>query len=488
MKRKEVDERALEQFVFGASSGDSGTGQRRRRGEGRDDTKIVDFSLDRKGTRGSPASSYRAVGAAWQDGDDDNVEVDLLGTSRLKKLVRVPQSKKHRETLVGGEELTSLLQDRFQTKQLEWARADGEVEDELADEPSMAILKLEGSMVESNGKEDKKQAFGKVRGDVSFPANKINISRLVDANVADPSNDRITSVMFHSAGSLLLTAGHDRHLRFFRVDGKTNDCMRTCKFNDTVISNASFLGASSEVVLSGRKPFFYGYDTETGRISRFPGLMGKGLKSHEHMIVSPHGSKVAFIGASGYVHLACGKEKTWIMDIKMNSGARAGAFLTEESMVTSGVDASVYLWDLRMQGRCISRVRHEDGTCTSALAAVPGSNTTPQYLAVGAESGAVSIFSGAVGSSSLAFKSLLNLTTQVTNIVFHPTAKILAMSSSLKTDSLRLVHMPTGTVFGNWPTSSTPLRKVQAVAFSPSGTLMAACNDRGRVLLWRLNH
>ena len=41
-----------------------------------------------------------------------------------------------------------------------------------------------------------------------------------------------------------------------------------------------------------------------------------------------------------------------------------------------------------MHGRCLSRFKHEDGTCSSALAVSRGSN----YLAVGAESGAVSLF------------------------------------------------------------------------------------------------
>ena len=494
-----AEELALQELVFGRGGGVGGSG---KRGDARKSAAVgdeggdeVEFRLDRKGSRAPVVAA-----AAWQDDDDGEVTVDLMATDRLKKLNK--DAKKQKKKHVSGSELTSLLQERFQTRQLDWAQVDngvgggaggggeeGEGEEEVVvDDPYMAILRQEGSMVEG-GKGGRSGVGSGSSGGGPLPPTKLNILRLVDANMAEPSKDRITSVAFHSSNSLLMAGGEDRHLRFFRVDGKTNDKVLTAKFADMAITGAAFLGDSAEVVVGGRKPFFYGYDTESGRVSKFPGLMGKGLKSHEHLSVSPSGSRMAFLGASGYVHIVCGKQKTWVMDIKMNSGARSAAFIGNDSMVTSGVDADVYLWDLRMQGRCVARFKHEDGTCTSALAAVSASSTAPQYVAVGAESGAVSLFPGTpVAAAAAAVKSFLHLTTQVTSLAFHPSAEILAMASDQKTDSLRLLHVPSGTVFGNWPTVNTPLRKVQAIGFSPNGAHMAVGNDRGKVLLYRLAH
>ena len=42
-------------------------------------------------------------------------------------------------------------------------------------------------------------------------------------------------------------------------------------FNDMAISNARFLGRSSEVVVSGRKPYFYSYDSVSGGVSKVIG-------------------------------------------------------------------------------------------------------------------------------------------------------------------------------------------------------------------------
>ncbi len=67
-------------------------------------------------------------------------------------------------------------------------------------------------------------------------------------------------------------------------------------------------------------------------------------------------------------------------------------------------------------------------------------------------------------------------------------AQMLAMASRMKRDALRLVHVPSLTVFANWPTSRTPLGHVHSAAFSPGGGFLAIGNAKGRVLLYRLHH
>ena len=85
------------------------------------------------------------------------------------------------------------------------------------------------------------------------------------------------------------------------------------------------------------------------------GLVTKGIKSLESFTVSADGSKIAFAGNGGYIHICSGKQRTWSMDVKMNTSVRALEFVNETSLVTSGLDADVYLWDLRYNGRCVRR-------------------------------------------------------------------------------------------------------------------------------------
>lgn len=82
----------------------------------------------------------------------------------------------------------------------------------------------------------------------------------------------------------------------------------------------------------------------------------------------------------------------------------------------------------------------------------------------------------------------LNLTTTIDSLTFSPDGQILALASRMKRDALRLMHVQTGTVFSNWPTTRSPLGYVHSLAFSPAGGSLAIGTAKGRVLVYRLHH
>jgi hypothetical protein len=55
------------------------------------------------------------------------------------------------------------------------------------------------------------------------------------------------------------------------------------------------------------------------------------------------------------VHLVSGKTRSWMCDIKMNSNVRSMNFLDDNSLVTGGSSSDVYLWDLRLSGKCLAK-------------------------------------------------------------------------------------------------------------------------------------
>lgn len=54
------------------------------------------------------------------------------------------------------------------------------------------------------------------------------------------------------------------------------------------------------------------------------------------------------------------------------------------------------------------------------------------------------------------------------------------------TDKL-IVHLPSCTVYRNWPTSNTPFGRISAVAISPGSDLLAVANEQGRIRLWEIH-
>ena len=143
--------------------------------------------------------------------------------------------------------------------------------------------------------------------------------------------------------------------------------------------------------------------------------------------------------------------------------------------------------------RCVERFHNEDGTITSSLALSPNN-----FLAVGAESGVVNLYDdgsrnrGGIGLSAISerspLKSVMNLATSADSLRFNHDGNILALSTRRETNGLRLLHVPTATVFSNWPTSKTPLKYVWSTDFSPGSRYLAVGNDHGKCLLYRLKH
>ena len=258
------------------------------------------------------------------------------------------------------------------------------------------------------------------------------------------------------------------------------------------IYSASFLGSTGNVVVSGRRSFFYIYDAVAGRVDLVPRILGRSEKSLEKFCTSPDGSLIAFYGNDGYIILVDVRTKQWLADLKMNGSVRAVTFSPSgDYLYGSGSDGQVYQWDVASR-KCVDRFDNRDGTITSAM------HCSAEHLAVGAESGVVNLYHSRKQTSSDSsnnslgsrqqLKSIMNLHTSSDLVRFNTDGQILAMSSQRERQALKLVHVPTRTVFSNWPTTKTPLNYVWSLDFSPQSKFLAVGNDKGKCLLYRLSH
>ncbi|GIL54520.1 hypothetical protein Vafri_10043 [Volvox africanus] len=356
-----------------------------------------------------------------------------------------------------------------------------------------------------------------------LPAGQIETSRLKDANQHQPNNAVVQSVRFHVNGQVLFTAGLDKKLRLFQVDGLRNPLVQAVHFDDMPIVHAEFAAVSGgsgdaaaaavdRVVVAGRRSHFYVYDMGAARVERVMGPAGCPQKSLATFTVSPPGAAsripsseplVAFAGESGFIPLVSLRSRQWVANLKMSGNVRALAFSHDGlELFSTGDDGVIHVWDLRTR-RC--RLAFDDtgniGDASSIALSADG-----RFIATGAKSGVVNVYrraaveaaaraatvgggGGPLGRVSVPpERELMNLTTNVDTLVFSPDSQMLVMASSMKRNSLRLLHLPSLTVFANWPTSDTPLHYVQCADFSPNCGLLTIGNARGRALLYRLHH
>ncbi|XP_022931221.1 U3 small nucleolar RNA-associated protein 18 homolog isoform X3 [Cucurbita moschata] len=425
----------------------------------------------------------------WIDEEEEKATVNITNVSRLRKL-----RKEEDEKSISGSEYVSRL--RAQHAKLnpstEWAQLDvqtrgGSDDDDLSSDDENAVVMADGyddvdsiddilrtsdNLVEKSG--------GKLLPGL------LEYSRLVDANAEEPSNGPIHSVQFHRNAQLLLATGLDRRLRFFQIDGKRNTKIQSIFLEDCPIRKASFLPDGSQVIISGRRRFFYSFDLVKAKVDKIGPLVGREEKSLEVFEVSPDSSTVAFIGNEGYILLVSTKTKELIGTLKMNGTVRSLAFTDNgRQLLSSGGDGQVYHWDLRTR-TCIHKGVDEGCINGTAL----GTSPNGALFAAGSDSGIVNIYNREefLGGKKKPLKAIENLTTKVEFLKFNHDAQILAICSRMKKSSLKLIHVPSFTTFSNWPPPKKNLQYPSCLDFSPEGGYMAVGNAAGKVLLYKLHH
>ncbi|KAF8584954.1 WD40 repeat-like protein [Ramaria rubella] len=441
--------------------------------------------------------------AAWDDPDDQNVQVSLASDKRLRKLRDAPL-----EDVVGGREYearlrrqyekvhpapdwTSIARDRLhRRKRRRGSQSSGSEGMESATEEGItSLLSSSGGLLSS-----RQQRY--------LPQGHLFIERLRDANQTAKAEGEIRSVMFHPSPSVpvLLTASADRRLRLFNIDGHTNPHLQSVHIPSLPVTTAVFHPTGSSVLLTGRRPFYYTYDLQSGSCNRSPrGLWGTHATnpdsadlSMETCAFSRTGDILAVAGRRGYVHMVDWRRGGGqvVGTVKMNASVKGVWWTDDGRLMSLGGDNEVYLWDTG-ERRCLRRWKDDGGFgCVD----ITGSKNSA-YLAIGSNTGLVNLYgpestSTGTGTSGAPkpLKTIGNLTTSISTMHFNQDAQILALASKTKKDQLKMVHLPSLTVFSNWPTSTTPLGHVTSIDFSPGSEYAAIGNNRGRVLLYNLKH
>lgn len=444
-----------------------------------------DMDAREESTEGQENNQRKPV---WVDDEEEKTNINIAKVNKLRKL-----RKEEDESIISGSAYVSRL--RAQHIKLnpgtDWAQPNAHLRDYSSEDEDSD---KESGVVVASGYEDPEYADNILRTNEDLVVKRsmkllpglLEYSRLVDANMKDPSHGPINSVQFHKNAQLLLVGGLDRTLRFFQVDGKKNETIQSIFLEHCPIRKAAFLPDGSQAIISGRRKFAYSFDLVKASVDKIGPLAGRDEKSLEAFEVSPDSKTIAFIGNEGYILLVSSKTKELIGTLKMNGTVRSVAFTNDgQQLLSSGGDGQIYHWDLRTRS-CFHKGADEGCLNGTALCASPVGN----LFAAGSDSGIVNIYNRDefLGGKRKPLKVIENLTTKVDFMKFNPDAQILAISSRMKKSSLKLIHVPSFTVFSNWPPPNQTLHYPSCMDFSPHGGFMAMGNAAGKVLLYKLHH
>ncbi|KAJ5123485.1 hypothetical protein N7448_009582 [Penicillium atrosanguineum] len=483
----------------------------------------------------SDEDSEGDVPAVWHDSDDERIAVSLAGQAKLRKL-RVADS----EDVINGTEYVRRLRRQFQRLHPtpEWANpelaakrrkinsddsdadSDQEMESDEEEEEEQLSMQPLAKLLQNSTNLTRIEDNARSGGKRKLRQEVLDIQRLKDVGKAQPSS--VDSLTFHPHYPLLLSSGPASTLFLHHISPSApapNPLLTSLHIKRTPIHTSAFAPpGGNKIFASGRRRYFHIWDLDTGKVDKVNGTADRKdeQKSMERFKLSPCGRYVGLVGSSrkggGIINVLDSGTAQWVAQVRIDGRGGVADFAwwsDGEGMTVASKNGEISEWDGK-QRRVIARWLDAGAVGTTVLSLGGHSGRTQlggdRWVAIGSSSGVTNVYdrrdwATAYANASAAEKEgtqagvprnpdpvrvLDQLTTPISHLVFAPDGQMLAMASRWKRDALRLVHLPSCTVYRNWPTSNTPLGRISSVAISPNSEQLAVGNEQGRVRLWEI--
>ncbi|KAL8573466.1 hypothetical protein ACOMHN_032480 [Nucella lapillus] len=441
------------------------------------DTRIIKEKTETSERR--PLGSKRKAAKGYKDlekkvigGEEDLSQAFLAPKPQSKR-----QKRKQTAAALNAASLTPVWEDgddnaeKFQkvVGTPKWARLDGgKPEDDDSDAEELA---------QSTGTH--------LVASTALASGYVDMKRCPDGNSDNPSTARLTSVRFHKTAQILMTGSTDKSVRLYQVDGKKNASIQNVFLDNFPVMSAEFCPGLEEIVIGSRHKSFYVFDMLAGKVTFVPKI--KGLEEKMGRLrVTPDGKFIVVLGQNGNIHLLSAKSKEWVHTLHMNGGVTDITFSRDgATMYATGEDGRIYVYDLSIR-QCVHSFYDEGCIHGTSIAMCRG------YLACGSNTGVVNIYdrdSCMTSGNPRPLKVVNNLVTSCTSATINPSAEVLALASNLSEKAVKLVHIPSFTVFSNFPElMDTKIRIPWTMDFSPNGGYLTIGNHKGHALLYRVKH
>jgi WD40 repeat protein len=453
----------------------------------------------------------------WEDSDDDRLAISLAGATRLRKLRQTEA-----EDLVSGTEYSRRLRQQYlRLNPLPaWARdadgrpskrrrssaasdssADDDSDSEISAQPLEKFLRDVNSLAGAGSTKKRR-----LRPEV------IDIQRTRE--IPDKHKAPVACLSFHPEYPVLLSSSTASVLYLHHIAPAAhptpNPQLTSVQVKQVDVRRAEFLYPHGDkVFFAGRRKYFHHWDLKTGTVQKTTQILGHRLehKTMERFRLSPCGRYMAIVASTrkggGIINVLNTTSMQWIAAARLSSQNGIADFAwwsTGNGMTILGRDGQV--GEYSMESRSFVGIWHDEG-CVGGIVLALGGHQGPavlgddRWVAVGSNSGITNIYDRnelvVLKSEEVTIKErptptrvFEQLVTPITHIAFSPDGQLMAFGSQHKKDALRLVHLPTCTVYRNWPTEQTPLGRITAVAFGNQSDLLAVGNDTGKIRLWEI--
>ncbi|CAJ2501750.1 Uu.00g046030.m01.CDS01 [Anthostomella pinea] len=460
---------------------------------------------------------------AWEDSDDERLTVSLSNATQLRKL-RISEAE---DVVTGAEYTRRLRQQYLRLNPLpEWAQEpaerptkrrrrssaasnDSETSSDAAsdDDTEVSALPLDKFLRDAGALQGGKIAkVRKLRPEV------IDIQRSRD--IPDTHRDAVTSIAFHPEHPILLSSSISSVLHLHHIAPTAhptpNPLLTSAQVKQVPVRRAEFLNTGDKIFFAGRRRYIHCWDLSTGMVQKTNKIQGHQLEQRtwERFKLSPCGRYLGMISTSrkggGSVNIINVTTMQWIAAARLDSRGGIAEFCwwsNGNGLTILGRGGNV--GEYSMATRRFLAIWNDEGSNGGTVLALGGRGGPvllggDRWVATGSNSGVVNIYDRAslilpsaedelkVKERPEPTRTFMQLTTPVSVITFSPDGQLLAFASKYVKDALKLAHLPTCTVYRNWPTEQTPLGRISDVAFGRKSDMLAVGNDAGKIRLWEI--
>ncbi|OAL31691.1 hypothetical protein AYO20_08084 [Fonsecaea nubica] len=481
----------------------------------------------------------------WHDSDDDRITVSLASNTRLRKLRDTED-----DDVISGREYIQRLRRQYERLHPtpEWvtyarkrrklssrsdyqdAVSDSDVSMDENDslpsaQPLAELLRTAGSLTRTDTKRPGTKGTRKLRPEV------IDIQRCKDVAGSGPSS--VDTLQFHPYYPLLLAAGPSSTVTLYHISPQPpnpNPILTSLHLKGTPLHTAAFCRPRAQpapedasethdqtkIFLSSRRRYFHTWSLSTGTVTKVTralyGQARKEQRTMEAFKLSPCGRYMGLIGSSkkggGSINVLSTETLQWVCSCRIDSRGGVADFAwwrNGDGFAVVGKNGEVSEYDIEAR-RVVMRWM-DDGAVGTTVIALGGDSGQQQcrggsrWVAVGSSSGVVNLYDrrGWMGTTNTSndlvatkderpkpARMFDQLTTPISHLEFSQDGQMLVMTSRWKKNALRLAHLPSCTLYRNWPTDKTPLGRISAAALSPDGSYLAVGNEQGKIRLWEI--
>ncbi|KAI1082790.1 WD40 repeat-like protein [Whalleya microplaca] len=465
---------------------------------------------------------------AWEDSDDERLTVSLANATQLRKL-RISEA----EDVVNGVEYARRLRQQYLRLHPlpDWAKASSERPAKRRRRSSAASDKSDISDGATSGEDEDAETSAlpldkflrdanALKGGNTQRAKKLRsevIGIQKSRDIPDVHKDAVTSLAFHPEYPVLLSSSTSSMLYLHHIAPTAhptpNPLLTSAQVKQVPIRRAEFLYPTGDkIFFAGRRRYIHSWDLPSGTIQKTNKMQGHRLeqKTWERFKLSPCGQYLGLIASTrkggGIINILNVSTMQWIAAARLDSRGGIADFSwwsNGHGLTILGRGGQVGEWS--MATRRFLAIWNDEGSNGGTVMALGGRNGPvllggDRWVVTGSNSGVVNIYDRQSlilpsADDELELKerpeptrSFMQLTTPVTVLTFSPDGQLLAFASKHKKDALRLAHLPSCTVYRNWPTEQTPLGRIQDVAFGRQSDMLAVGNDAGKIRLWEIRN